>query len=113
MPTDFESRMARQDDGFTVQWWGDVDLATAPLALATITQLDLGRNVNVRLRLDTVAFIDSTGVRALLQVEQHVSGTHARLELVDPSDAVVRVLELTGLGELLHLDGQVPPTLAG
>jgi anti-sigma B factor antagonist len=79
---------------------GDVDLATAPkLVDAAAPWAESG--ALVRLDLDGVTFLDSTGVGALLQIRQTALGAGGQLELVNLSASVQRVLEITGLTLLL------------
>jgi len=79
---------------------GELDLATAPEVLAAV-QSAVAEDGDGRLVLDMreVSFIDSTGVRALLEASR---ATETQLALLRPSSAVTRVLDLT------QLRGHVP-----
>jgi anti-sigma B factor antagonist len=72
---------------------GELDLAGAARVTAAVERL-AGRGEAVVLDLRDVTFIDSTGVRTLLDVERGADGPVA---LLAPSPAVLRVLELTQL----------------
>jgi anti-sigma B factor antagonist len=65
----------------------------AEASAAKVLQLDLAE----------VGFIDSSGLRVLLAVHRDREGRGCRLELVDPSPVVRRLLELTALDRHLHL----------
>ena len=90
---------------------GEVDLlAEAPLVEQVGALLSGGHDGPLLLDLAEVDFIDSSGVRALIQVHQ----THgARVQLVAASPPVLRVLEIAGITGLLglppSLDGEPPP----
>ena len=90
---------------------GDVDLlAEAPLVEQVDELVRDGHEGRILLDLADVDFIDSSGVRALIQVHQ----SHGdRVQLVAASPPVLRVLEIAGLTELLgpapSLDGEPPP----
>ena len=75
-----------------VQAAGDLDLATAPdlAAIASDAALEMGGSV--ALDLAAIRFIDSSGLRTLLELRQ--SGS-MRVVLVDPSSVVQDLLHLT------------------
>ena len=77
---------------------GELDAASAgeleaalsePATAGTVVELDLGQ----------VTFIDSSGLRALLVVQQAVSDGGGSLMLGATTPAVDRLLQLTGLSE--------------
>lgn len=76
---------------------GELDMATAPQLMAAGEPL-LDDEGDVRLELADLTFVDSTGMRAIFTLASRLS--NGRLVLVDPSSAVLRVLELTGLGDV-------------
>jgi anti-anti-sigma factor len=83
--------VAAEDDGSTLvlRLTGELDLVSEPVFAAALTQAD-GRPV--RVELADLAFMDSTGLRALLSAAREVPG----LQLHGPLQAPVqRLLELT------------------
>jgi anti-anti-sigma factor len=56
---------------------------------------------HVVLRMEAVTFLSSAGIRALLQGWQRMRALGGTLVLVEPAGAVLKVLELSGLTELL------------
>ena len=81
----------------TVQ--GELDAYTAPGLEDHIATL-LGENVTeLVLDLGQTGFLDSSGLRALLTLHRRLDGVSGRLELRNPSEPVVRLLEITGLRE--------------
>ena len=79
---------------------GEVDLVTAPrLQGALASACDLGRDVVVD--LNGVAFMDSTGLRALLQARDIARrlGGSLRLDMAEDGQ-VARLLELAGVRPL-------------
>ncbi|MGF1595489.1 MAG: STAS domain-containing protein [Acidimicrobiales bacterium] len=65
------------------------------------TPADRGRLI---VDLHGLSFIDSSGISELLRVSQAVGDRGQEFELRDPSPAVRRVLEITGLLEHFGLD---------
>lgn len=84
---------------------GELDLATAPDVLAAVEAAAGDDGSRLVLDMSGVSFIDSTGVRTLLEANR-VAGND--LTLLAPSPAVTRVLELTELrghlNEIADLD---------
>lgn len=78
---------------------GELDVATAPqLDAALQKQPDVA--ARVVLDLSRVSFMDSTGLRVLLQAHDVAQARGRQLTIV-PSDSVTRVIRLTGLAQRL------------
>lgn len=75
---------------------GELDLATSPQLVAAASRLETGTQP-VILDMDAVTFVDSSGVRALLDAERLVGDKGRRLALYRPSTAVTRLLDLVDL----------------
>ncbi|MCU0274301.1 MAG: STAS domain-containing protein [Acidimicrobiales bacterium] len=88
-------------DDVTLRLVGEVDAHTAMELARRIAAL--GAPPLLRLDLTGVGFIDSSGLRVLLSTHEDQELRGARLELVAPSEAVQRLLELTALAGHLHV----------
>ena len=73
---------------------GELDLATAPLLKEAL--VDLGSERDVHLDLALLTFLDSSGVHAIVALAHTLDGNHS-VVLVNPSAAVRRCLEITGI----------------
>jgi anti-sigma B factor antagonist len=83
---------------------GELDIASAP-ALIEQAQAHLGEDTSrLVLDLSRVSFIDSSGLRALLNIAEEQP---ERLRIV-PSEACSRVFEIAGVGDCLPLTDAVP-----
>ncbi len=81
---------------------GELDLAGAPALSSALQQAYTGAAQPVVLDMAAVGFIDSTGVRTLLEAQQLAGRS---LVLMAPSGAVTRVLDLTRLrGRFMEID---------
>ena len=84
------------DGGSGFRLIGELDLATAPQLREALAGIDAPDGVV--LELDELAFIDSSGCHALTSYLRGAPDD-GRLVFVDPSPAVARTLELTGLAK--------------
>ncbi|NUR61628.1 MAG: STAS domain-containing protein [Catenulispora sp.] len=78
---------------------GDVDLAAADRLLAAVAPL-IRPGAEVAVDCADVRFLDSAGLRALLELNRKAQDAGGTLALVAPSEAVSRLLELAGVAGL-------------
>ena len=81
---------------------GEVDSHTAGQLEGSLD--DLGTASDVVLDLAGVEFIDSSGLRVIIHAHQSLDDAGNRLILRSPSDAVTKLLTITGLIDRLHLE---------
>ena len=82
---------------------GELDVAGANAAHKRLLGLDLRRGSQLVLDLRGLTFMDSTGVRLILQAREHALRHGAELVVVRGDATVMRVLELIGLEEQLDI----------
>lgn len=87
-------------DGWTLS--GEIDAHTAPTLATAMVELPSGV---VRLDMADVSFMDSSGLRVLMEATARAREGGGDLVVVRPSAAVARLVEISGLGEQLRLDG--------
>jgi anti-sigma B factor antagonist len=81
-----------EDDGRTLVVRGEIDMSNVEDLVSAV--LSRPGTVRVRLRMDGVTFIDSTGIRGLLRIAEVYGG---ELEVLAPHPAVRKVLRVLGL----------------
>ena len=79
------------DDGLAVR--GEIDADTAPLLRTALA----ARSGDLVIDMAETDFIDSSGLRVLIEFHQVAEERGDRMTIVDPSTAVQRVLELSAL----------------
>jgi anti-anti-sigma factor len=105
LTTAFTYRVDRNTDHVTVHLAGEVDLAVAARVESAIDEaLDGEDGFDITIDLDGVTFLDSTGLQVLVAAQGRCAGEGKSLTLVNPSAAVSRILEITGLGQTLLAD---------
>lgn len=75
---------------------GEIDLSTAPQFRTALETVLRAEPAGIVFDLGGVEFIDSSGLAVLIE-----AATATRVQLVRPSHAVRRVIELTGLAKIL------------
>jgi anti-anti-sigma factor len=82
---------------------GDLDLETAPQMLAAIEPtLDTGTGALV-VDLSRLTFIDSSGLSALIRINQRMSAAGRELSIIAPGPPAAKTFEITGLDQVLPL----------
>ncbi|MDX6647968.1 MAG: anti-sigma factor antagonist [Miltoncostaeaceae bacterium] len=101
-------------DAVLVRCEGELDLASAPTLLQTLTRL-VGEEPALPIVLDLagVAFMDSSGLRALIEADRVRREAGRSMALLAPSAPVLRVLELVNLRHTFtEIDALEPEELA-
>jgi anti-anti-sigma factor len=93
-PGTFRARLEERPDRVVVVAEGELDLVGAPMLTAAVR--DSGDDPLV-VDLGGVGFMDSSGLRALLEARQACLDAGRPFALARPSEAVRRVLELVDL----------------
>ena len=101
----FDLEYEHRDGRVVVRLSGELDAATAPRLHSRLTDNAHTDVRQVVIDLEAVEFIDSTGLRALLQSREHVVAAGRAFAVTNPTDAAVRLFQLTGTQELLMDDG--------
>lgn len=79
---------------------GEIDAYTAPALAEAIEQCDLS---HVLIDMAEVEFVDSSGLRVLIEAHQVAQAAERRLQLTNPSPAVSRLLEISGIDDYLNV----------
>lgn len=81
---------------------GEIDAHTVHVVSEALLPLPIIGDV--RLDLDGVTFIDSSGIRVILDVHRQMAADGRRLVLLRPSASVIRLLGITGLTGHLYTE---------
>ena len=89
---------------------GEIDLAVAPSLGTELVDQVAKLTGDVVLDCSDLTFIDSTGLKALLRVQQSLEADGRTLALRNVSDACRRPIEICGLTEVLGVAAEDAPT---
>jgi anti-sigma B factor antagonist len=99
-PLPIEIHIKFPGDELVIELVGDIDMATTPMLAHVLAAVPLGHQIVV-LDLARVEFMGSSGVAAILHARDDLAAAGQDLVLRLPSRAVQRVLDLTGVADLL------------
>lgn len=103
----------QRGDVVVVSVAGELDMATAPQLQDQITDLlDKGRSRLV-FDLANVSFCDSTGLSVFVRAKNSCDEAGGVVRLAAPQRGVLRILEVSGLVEVLHTYPTVDQAVAG
>ena len=80
---------------------GELDVATVPELAHALSTLE---HCNVDVDLASVTFVDSSGLRCLLEAHRRIDGDGHTLTVRGASSIVRRTFEITGLDEVLLVE---------
>jgi anti-sigma B factor antagonist len=99
----FAVRCERRASGVVVVASGEIDVSSAP-ALRAALQSPQAQAANVVLDLRGVTFVDSSGLRVIVDEQKRsVNERYAFAVAVSGAAAVERVIDLTGLADVLDV----------
>ena len=90
-------------DADTLVLEGEIDAHTAPDLAARYVELPAGDGDFV-MDMSKVDFMDSSGLRVIIELHQRAEQASRRLVLRTPSQPVIRLIEVSGLNGHLHVD---------
>jgi anti-sigma B factor antagonist len=100
----FEAEVLNLDGGPVVTVRGDVDMATADRLWAVIEQV-LASSERLVIDLSATTFIDSTGLGLLVRAHGLVGQVRTAVVVRSPSDAARSLLRISGVDELITIEG--------
>jgi anti-anti-sigma factor len=109
-PDDFEVMVVGGDGEAIAYVVGEVDLNTRDRLMEALILASADSNRLV-IDLSRTTFIDSTGLKALVEVWRSCVDVGVEVVLREPSAAVMRTLQIVGLADLLPIDLPTRPSL--
>jgi anti-anti-sigma factor len=98
----FEVTSERTSAGHRIRVSGEMDLSVIDAVDREIRHAEEADSERIVLDLDQLEFLDAAGIRMLLDADARSKGKGRRLQITRAASAQVqRVLDLTGVGEVL------------
>lgn len=93
------------EDGITatLALAGELDISSGPLFEQELRQLEKRSPSLLIVDLGELSFIDSTGLRLILEADARAREAGRRLALISGPEAVDRVFQVSGVGERLQV----------
>jgi anti-sigma B factor antagonist len=92
----------READRVVVDLDGELDMASAPLLQSALDGAEIEPDTMVVLDLQSLQFIDSTGLRAILSLRDQCRERAQQFAVTRGSPQVQRLLDITGVSEHLQ-----------
>jgi anti-anti-sigma factor len=102
---DFEIETAAADGVCSVRVAGEIDHGTADQLTAAFDDAAAVGASELVLDLSGVRFVDSAGLRAIIQIERRARDGDRALRIVSPAEEVREVFRLSGVDEILPVVG--------
>jgi anti-sigma B factor antagonist len=99
--SDAISRLSVSVNGSVVLVSGDIDAHTCSELAAALDPLPGDGDVHID--ASSVGFMDSSGLRVLISAHQTAEAADRQLVIERPSSPVVRLIEVSGLSDHLHV----------
>jgi anti-anti-sigma factor len=99
----FSAKVLGLDDDTVVFVTGELDMATAPELTGVLGKIIEHGPQEVVLDFSGLSFIDSSGMAALVDSQQRLSEQKRRLSIHGAQRGTVRVFEIAGLVDFLHV----------
>jgi anti-sigma B factor antagonist len=103
----------REVDGTTiVAVGGEIDVYTAPKLRDRITELVADGIFNIVIDMESVEFLDSTGLGVLVGGLKKVRAHDGSLELICTQDRLLKIFRITGLAKVFVIHDSADGALA-
>jgi len=103
----------REVDGTTiVAVGGEIDVYTAPKLRDKITELVAGGVFTIVIDMESVEFLDSTGLGVLVGGLKKVRANDGSLELICTQDRLLKIFRITGLAKVFVIHDSADGALA-
>ncbi|HET8603778.1 MAG TPA: STAS domain-containing protein [Marmoricola sp.] len=99
------------DEGVVVVLGGELDMLSAPGLSDHLKELLDGGADRVVVDMTDLAFMDSSGLSAILGAHQTAEEKGATLTLFGPNERVIRLVNITGLGDIFEIRGHDDPSV--
>jgi anti-anti-sigma factor len=97
----FTLRSQRDGATHTISPAGELDIATAPELEAELLRVEATDAHPIMLDLSALEFIDTTGIRLIMEADARSRADSKRLVLLRPNARVFRAFEICGLADRL------------
>ncbi len=91
---------------------GEIDVYTAPRLRDRITDLVAAGGYRIVIDLDSVEFLDSTGLGVLVGGLKKVRAHGGSLQLVCTRERLLKIFRITGLGKVFAIHDDIESALA-
>lgn len=83
---------------------GEIDSHTVPILKGELELITLSDGLIIELDLSKVTYMDSSGLGVLVAFHKKVIKENASLKLLNPSERITRMFNITGLSQFMYIE---------
>ena len=100
----FSAHLESRDGADVVVLLGELDIDSAPELTSLLASVVENGPAEVKVECSGLSFIDSSGLSVLIAAQKRLNDRGARLVVRAPRPNVLRVIDITHLGEYLNVE---------
>lgn len=105
MSIKINSMLDKSNDFWNVYLKGEIDISTADELKRSLHKLVDEKNIDIRLNLEDLDYIDSTGLGVIIGILKRLRIENKEVYIEKPKNNVRKIFNITGLDKIFKLEG--------
>lgn len=105
MSIKINSMLDKSNDFWKVYLKGEIDISTADELKRSLHKLVDEKNIDIRLNLEDLDYIDSTGLGVIIGILKRLRIENKEVYIEKPKNNVRKIFNITGLDKIFKLEG--------
>ena len=105
MSIKINSMLDKSNDFWNVYLKGEIDISTADELKKSLHKLVDEKNIDIRLNLEDLDYIDSTGLGVIIGILKRLRIENKEVYIEKPKNNVRKIFNITGLDKIFKLEG--------
>lgn len=105
MSININSQLNSGNEFWQVSLSGELDVSTADELKKYLHSLVDEKNIDIRLNVEKLDYIDSTGLGVMIGILKRLKGESKEVYIEKPKNNVKKIFNITGLDKIFKLEG--------
>ena len=105
MSMNIDSKLNNENGFWDVSLQGELDVSTADKLKAHLHNLADEKILDMKINLETLDYIDSTGLGAMIGVLKKLKTDNKEIYIINPKSNVKKIFTITGLDKIFKVEG--------
>ena len=105
MSIKIDSMIDTTDNSWRVSLEGELDVSTADELKKYLHKIVDEKNIDIRLNLENLDYIDSTGLGVMIGILKRLKIENKEVYIENPKSNVRKIFNITGLDKIFKLEG--------